>query len=433
MESVSDLAERQAEERRGRPLLSFTLILLTLVYAFNFIDRYILVVMQESIRAELDLSDAQLGMLSGLVFAIFYTTLGIPIARLADVSNRRNIIAVSLTIWSGMTAISGFAQNFAQLALARIGVGVGEAGGSPPAHSMISDMYDEKRRATAIAVYSSGLYLGILCGYLLGGYFNDLFGWRITFFLMGVPGIVLALFLFLFVKEPQRRLLMGTEVQKPSFSNTFKTLWKKSSFRWIALACGISAFASYGIGNFNPSYLARYFPDLSRTEIGLILSLTNGFAGIIGTFMGGWVTDRFGAADIRRYMWIPGISAVASIPLSLYAYNIDNLMLALPILFLSVIFSTFYLAPSIATAHRLVDPRMRAMTSAVLFFVLNLIGLGLGPWVVGELSDFLRDLNGAESLREAITYSLIFVLIKGVLFYRAGVSLAKDMKDSPES
>jgi len=182
----------------------YVLLALTGVYIFNFIDRQILVILQESIKAELDLSDTQLGLLTGFAFAIFYVTLGLPVARLADRSNRRNIITIALTIWSAMTAISGLASNFVQLLLARIGVGIGEAGGSPPAHSMISDYYPKNKRATALAIYSTGIYIGILLGYLLGGWLDEYFGWRRALMVLGVPGVIYAVIFYFTVQEPPR-------------------------------------------------------------------------------------------------------------------------------------------------------------------------------------------------------------------------------------
>jgi len=427
-------AERSAPENRS--VFSVTLLLLTIVYTFNFIDRYILIVMQEAIKVDLDLSDFQLGLLTGLAFALFYTTLGIPIARYADRANRRNIIAVSLTIWSGMTALSGMAGNYWQLALARIGVGVGEAGASPPAHSMISDMYDENRRATALSIYSAGLYLGVAVGFAVGGYLLQSFGWRMTFVMVGLPGIVLAIIVRLFAKEPARQLTAQQQLEKPSFRDTVRHLWSLQSFRWVALACGMSAFVSYGVGSFNGSYMVRYH-GLSPADTGLVLSVSNGFAGIVGTFLGGWLADRIGQRDRRWYVWLPGAAAIMAIPLLLVSYNTESVTVMLPLLFIGVALSAFYLAPAIAISHRLVSPNMRAMTSAILFLVLNLIGLGAGPAVVGLLADTLREIRGTESLRLAITLALSFMLVKGYFFYMAGRKLPADLdhvavKASPE-
>jgi len=406
---------------------NYTLFILTLVYAFNFIDRQILVIMQEAIKTELDLSDTQLGLLSGFSFALFYVSVGIPVAYWADRSNRRNIISLALTIWSGMTALSGLAQNYTQLLLARVGVGVGEAGGSPPAHSMISDMYEPKKRSTALAIYSAGLYLGVFFGYMFGGILSEAYGWRATFLIVGIPGIALAALLRFSVPEPVRGTFEKQDFEaKPGFLETFNAVMKLRSFPYFAFGCAMSAFVSYGTSNFMPSLMVRYH-GMSPGDIGITLALTGGTGGMIGTFLGGYLTDKFGKKDVRWYLWLPGLTAVASIPFMMWAFNTDNTPLLLALYFFVSIGGTLYLAPSIATAHRLVHPRMRAMASAILFLILNLIGLGLGPLLVGALSDLLRDLYGSEQLRLALTIAASVALIKGYLFWQGGRKLPEDI------
>ncbi len=408
---------------------NYTLFILTLVYAFNFIDRQILVIMQEAIKTEFALSDAQLGLLSGFTFAVFYVSVGIPIAYWADRANRRNIIAAALTIWSGMTAVSGLVGNYTQLLLARVGVGVGEAGGSPPAHSMISDMYPPKKRATALSIYSAGLYLGVMVGYAAGGIISQTYGWRMTFLIVGLPGIALAVLLRFTIREPERGTYETQDIEhKPTFTATLRALLKLKSFPYFALACAMSGFVSYGTGNFVPSLLVRYH-DMPRAEIGLALAGTAGLGGMIGTFLGGYLTDKLAKHDVRWYLWLPGLTAVAAIPFMMWAFQTDDTSLMLTLYFFVSIGGTLYLAPSIATAHRLVHPRMRAMASAILFLVLNLIGLGLGPLLVGWLSDILRELNGGtEQLRLALTIAAGVTLIKGYLFYQGGKKLPADLQ-----
>lgn len=405
----------------------YTLFILTIVYAFNFIDRQILVILQPLIKAELSLSDTQLGLLSGFSFAIFYTVLGIPIARLADKSNRRNIISIALTVWSAMTVVSGYAQNFIQLLFARMGVGVGEAGGSPPAHSMISDLFTAKKRATALAVYSAGLYLGVVVGYSLGGVFGEAFGWRQTFMIVGIPGIILALLLWLTVPEPARS--DESKKSSPTFGDTLNRMRGLKSFPYIAFGCALSAFVSYGTTNFMPSYMVRYH-EIPLSEIGFLLGVTGGGGGIIGTFLGGYLTDKIGAKDPRWYLWLPGATAIMCIPFAVFAFNTDNTALMLTSYTIFAILGTLYLAPSIAISHRLVNPRMRAMASAILFFVLNLIGLGMGPVAVGFLSDTLREINGTDSLRLALTIGVCVAFLKGYLFYKAGQKLPADLEST---
>ena len=270
----------------------YVLLMLTLVYAFNFIDRQILVILQEPIKMEMGLSDAQLGLLSGFTFAVIYVTAGIPIAYWADRGNRRNIVALSLTVWSSMTAISGFVQNYAQLLLARLGVGLGEAGGSPPSHSIISDYYPPEQRATALSFYSTGIYAGILLGFAFGGIIADSFGWRMAFLVVGLPGVLLAVVLRLTVKEPQRGRYDGNAIShKPGLKETLHILRMRPSFWYLSLGCALSAYVTYGNGNFFPSYLIRSH-GMSLSQVGLVLALLSGITGAIGTFLGGYIADR---------------------------------------------------------------------------------------------------------------------------------------------
>ena len=414
------------------PILNWTLIILTVVYCFNFIDRQILVIMSPYVKADLGLSDGQLGLVTGLAFALFYTFLGIPIAWYSDRSNRRNIVVASLTIWSAMTAVCGLATNFIQLFLARLGVGIGEAGGSPPSHSMISDLFSVHKRATALAIYSSGIYFGILLGYSIGGVLGAAIGWRMTFMVVGMPGVILAGILWATVKEPARRISAHDIDNKPGFFETIQGVAKFPSFWCFAFACAFSGFVSYGVGNFYPNWLVRYH-DLPIRSIGLILGIFMGTSGILGTILGGRLTDWLSKYDIRWYLWLPGLSATMGVPFAIFAFNSDNLYMALGSLYIAAVLGTMYLGPSIATAHRLVEPRMRAMSSAILFFTLNLIGLGLGPTAVGYLSDFLTKINGRESLHLAMTCGTLFALVKAGLFYYGGVLLPKDLAKTKQA
>ncbi len=408
-----------ADERApiSNKVAGYGLFMLTLVYAFNFVDRQILVILQEPIKNEMGLSDAQLGLLSGFSFALVYITAGIPIAYYADRSNRRNIITVALAVWSGMTALSGLAQNYTQLLLARIGVGIGEAGGSPPAHSMISDYYPPEKRATAMAIYTTGVHLGILMGFVVGGVVSQMFGWRIAFFSVGIPGVLLAVVFFFTVREPTRGRwdTEDTNVHKPSFKETMAHLSSVRTFWYVALGAGMTSFAGYGNGNFAPSFLMRNH-GFSVGEVGVILALLGGGGGMIGTFLGGYLTDRLGVGDRRWYMWFPALAGILAVPLGFPYLLLDNTGVVLVLLFFVTLCLNTYMGPVLATAHALVPASMRAMTSAVLFFILNMIGLGLGPLTVGLLSDFYQASLGADSLRYAmLTVGIISSL--GILFF----------------
>jgi predicted MFS family arabinose efflux permease len=283
---------------------TYALSVLLVVYTFNFIDRQILSILMESIKLDLGLSDQALGFLAGFAFASFYAVMGIPIALWADRGNRRNLISLALAIWSVMTAMSGLAQNFTHLALARIGVGIGEAGCSPPAHSMISDYYPQKERATALGIYALGIPFGIMFGMFIGGWINEAFGWRRAFFVVGLPGLILALVVRFTLHEPTRGMSdnRADDASPPTFMHTLKFLLKRPAFVHSAFGGALAAFVGYAAISWFPSFLIRSH-GMATTEIGLWLGLILGIPGGIGIFLGGYLADKFGARDTRWYLW----------------------------------------------------------------------------------------------------------------------------------
>ena len=413
---------------------NYVLVVLTLVYTFNFIDRQLLSILQEAIKVDLSLSDAQLGLLTGFAFAMFYVTAGIPIARLADRSNRRNIVAVSVGLWSFMTAISGFVQNYLQLLLARVGVGVGEAGGSPPSHSIVSDIFPKKQRASALAFYSTGVNLGILFGFLFGGWLNEFFGWRVAFMVVGVPGIMLAILVRTTVREPVRGLVenkQASDKQVP-FKDVITLLWQRKTFRHMALACGLNAFAGYGTVNWLASFFIRTH-EMSTGELGTWLALSTGLFGAIGVLLGGILGDKLGGRDKRWYTWIPGLATIMVVPFMIIVLITDNQYVALVCVFIPGTLQNVYLGNSIATTHNLVGLRWRSTASAILFFILNVIGLGMGPFAVGLLSDMLAPTLGAESLRYSMLALLPTVMVwSSIHFYLASRTMLKELEMAPE-
>ena len=412
--------------QNDKPLFSerykaYVLLALTGVYTLNFIDRQILVILQESIKGELGLSDTQLGLLTGLSFALFYVSLGIPIARFADRSNRKNIVSASLAIWSLMTAISGFAQNFMQLMLARIGVGIGEAGGSPPSHSMISDYFPPEKRATALSIYSVGIYIGILLGYIGGGLLDQSIGWRYTLMVLGLPGLVYALVILTTVKEPPRGYTdnsISNDAPDESFWDVLGFLMRKKTFVFLALGCGIHTISNYGVGNFYPSFLARIH-EMPSNDIAIWIGLSAGIGGIIGTFSGGFLGDRLSKVDMRWYLWLAVVAELLNFLPHIGATFSPNTTIALICYFISALLTAVYLGPCLAVTHSLVDAHKRALASAILFLVLNLIGLGGGPLLVGAISDYLSPTYGAESLRYAFCVTFLTGAVALVLFYMA--------------
>jgi MFS family permease len=327
-----------------------------------------------------------------------------------------------------MTACCGLARNFIQLLLARIGVGVGEAGGSPPAHAMISDYFPPKRRATALSFYSSGIYFGMLIGFLMGGYLNQNLGWRTAFFVLGLPGIVFSILFYFSVKEPRRGATdENVLTETHSFKQVIKLLYAKKTFVYLALATGLLVFCIYGLANWAPSFLQRLH-GLKSSETGSLLGPIFGFGGAIGSFAGGFLTDRFGKKDQRWYLKIPAYAIIISIPCEAGALFLQNTFLSATCLGLCVLLHSMYLGPAIAVAHSLVPASMRSLTSAVLFFALNLIGLGFGPLVVGMISDLLAPTLGVESLRWAMSIVLIVSVASIALFFVTAKKLLVDLK-----
>lgn len=423
------MADETTKPAFSKSYRKYVLLILTGVYTFNFIDRQIIAILQESIKTDLGLTDTQLGLLTGFAFAIFYVTLGLPIARYADKNNRKNVVAISLAIWSAMTAISGMAQNFIQLALARVGVGIGEAGGSPPSHAIISDYFPPEKRATALSVYSMGIYIGIFLGFLIGGFVAEKYGWRTALYVLGIPGVIYAVIVYFTVKEPKKGLndQQKEEAESTSIWDVAKFLFSKKTFLPLALACGLHTFGTYGLGNFFPPFLERIH-GLGTLEIGLWLGLTTGLGGGLGTYLGGYISDRMRNRDLRWYLWISVIAGFLNlIPFFIITFS-ANTKLVLFTTFFTNLITALYLGPALAVTHSLVSAKMRAFASAVLFFILNLIGLGLGPLTIGFLSDWLEPTYGIESLRYAFTFTLFTGILSTYLFYRASTFYLKDLK-----
>lgn len=408
----------------------YALTLLVVVYVFNFIDRSILGILVQPIKEDLGVSDTMMGFLGGIAFATFYTVLGIPIARLADKGSRVNVIAVSLTLWSGATALCGMALNFWHLLAARIGVAVGEAGGSPPSHSIISDMFPPERRATALAIYALGIPIGTQLGNLGGGWINEAFDWRTAFIVVGLPGVLLALVVRLTLREPARGaaegILPGGDAPPPILE-VFRYLWARRSFRYMSLGAALHAFVGYGVGYWIPAMFNRSH-GLGTGEMGTALFWL-GFASIAGTLLGGYIGDKLGAKDPRWYVWLPGLATLVSIPFSAFGYLYGEPYVALWVMSVHYFLSAYYLGPTFSMTQGMVGLRMRALAASISLFILNIIGLGLGPQFTGILSDLLRAFTdlGADSLRWALVFSLVFNLLSTGLYLTAGRTLKQDL------
>ena len=410
--------------------LRYALGLLTTVYVVNFVDRQVLSILMQSIKKDLGLSDLQLGLLSGTAFGIFYATLGIPIARIADRVSRKGVMAVSLTIWSAMTALCGSASSFFSLLAFRVGVGVGEAGGSPPAHSMISDLFPESQRATAMGIFSLGVPLGIMIGFMAGGFMNDILGWRMAFLIVGLPGIVLAGIVALTLREPPRGLADATietsDHPSPTTAEVLRFLWSSPSFRHNAWGSGLYAFVGYSITTWAPPFLERSH-GMATSQVGTALALIIGLGGGVGIFLGGALTDRMGNRDPRLRMRIPAYAMWLSVPFGFVIYTTDQTALTLILLVVPTFLGLMYQAPSLALAQSLATPKMRATASAILLFMINIIGLAIGPAATGFLSDLLTPYYGENALRYAMLLTSLVLVASGYQFWRASQTITQDL------
>lgn len=422
-----EIADTLAIKRRG-----LTLTLLTIAYFFSYMDRQILAILQELIRADLDLSDTQLGLLAGFAFAIFYATLGIPVARLADKGNRVNIIAIALAIWSFMTAICGLAQNFVQLLLARIGVGIGEAGSSPPSHSIIADLYPPEKRAGAMGIYSLGVVLGAAGGSIIGGELAAAFGWRVAIMAVGIPGIILAVVLKLVLVEPRRGLSdvqIVAEKEKqgtmPPLAEGFRAMFGNGPAFHLVMGVTITSLIGYGHSAFGPSFLMRSL-NFELTDISRLVAPVGALMGTLSAVVGGWLANRVAKQyGIHAQAWLVLTMKLVGLPLSFLFYLTTDQNLALLAYFVSLLLVNSYLGPTFALIQGLAPLRMRALWAAVTLLVINLVGLGLGPTLIGVISDLLRPAYGEESLRYAMLTFAAATPWALFHYWRAGVLLKR--------
>jgi predicted MFS family arabinose efflux permease len=416
----------------------YALFVFFLISVFNYLDRTILSILQVPIKADLGLSDAQLGALTGLAFAIFYTTFSLPIARVADRTIRKAVIAIALVVWSIMTALTGLATGFAVLVVLRIGVAIGEAGSVPAIHSMISDYFPPHKRATALSLLGLSLPVGMLFGFTLGGWLAVSVGWREAFIYIGVAGILLAPLLLLTVREPQRGRYDLKSTDLPSVGEALSLLWSLRSFRLLALAGGLTAYVQHSMLAWNAPFYSRVF-GMPLGEIAFYLALMYGVGGAIGIYCGGFFADYIGKRNAHGYMLVPGIGILLVAPLGLIQYLTSNVTLSIACGFATSACVVFYFAPIVSGSHLLVLPRMRALTSAMLVLIVNLVGVGLGPMVTGKISDVLVESYGvgAGSLRYAIASSMSVAIVSAWLWWRAsrhfvieqGHALARDQRE----
>ena len=413
---------------------TFVLVLLTIVYGFNFIDRQIVGILAPFIQKDLGLSNTELGLLIGLAFATLYTTVAIPLAWLADRYNRVNILSIALATWSGFTALTGLATNFTQIAIARMGVGIGEAGGSPPSHSIISDMYSKEERAGALGVYSMGIPLGIMAAYfitaVLMGSSPEEVDWRRIFIFLGLTGIALAIVLRLVVREPIRGAMEfeeKVEIIQPPFLESLKILLKIPA--WWAMCFGIAfgSFAAYATSAFHTKFLIALDPTFNIQKLIIILGIINGVAYVGGTYFGAKLADRWGKKDIRVYGWLPAATILLCLPIGILSYWAPSVEINLVWTSLFLVFIGVYLGPSFAIAQTLAPIKMRAMSTALFFFILNMIALGGGPTFTGWLIDVFKvNFNDLDSMRYAMTVTFCIFIPSAISFFIVSRVLPRD-------
>lgn len=409
---------------------------LLIVYTLNFLDRTIVNILAEPIKAELGLSDTALGLLAGPAFAVFYAVLGLPIARYADrpSTNRVTLISVSLAIWSAMTVLCGFAQNFWQLLLARIGVGVGEAGCTPASHSLIADSVAPEKRSSAIAWFGLGVPVGSLFGLIIGGIVNDLYGWRIALMLVGAPGMLLALLLPIIIREPRRSLGAVHDSGAAAPVKAAMPFWEAMTeilscraFVYVWIAASVVAFLGYGKGLWTISFFIRTH-GLSTTQAGLSLAVVLGLAGAFGTWLGGKMADRFGKQDKRHLLTFPAVGMAVAAPILFAGYWVSDWRVAIALLIVPTILNSAYYGPAYACVQGLVRPQARAVAASLVVFGQNFIGLGLGPLAFGILSDSLAPVAGADSVRWVLYGAAWLGFIPAFFFWRASLRLNSEMK-----
>lgn len=416
--------------RVSRDYLNYVVAVLWVVMLLRFVDLQIVAVLLESIRREFEVSDTLLGLMTGSAFAIFYGTLGVPIAWLADRYNRRNIIVAAVGLWSAMTALCGLAGSFTSLFIARMGVGVGEAGGQPPAYSLVSDYVPPEKRSSVFAILNSAVPFGVFCGFIIGGWVNQHYGWRAAFMVVGLPGVLIALLIWLTVREPPRGLSDNrTDVAPVPLGESLSYLWRTRSYRHLVLATTIFTLGAIGSGIWIPSFFVRVH-GMANAEVAVWLAFIYGGGGVLGAMLGGYLADRLVARnnDKRWYAWLSAIAAAAILPFSFFVYLWPDPVTALLVHIGTTILMHSWMGPAYGTVQSIAGLPRRAMAAAVNGFAVNLLALGLGPLIVGAASDYFNARFGENSLR----YSILAVVVvcyswAALHFFLASRTLRQDL------
>lgn len=418
---------------RGPRYRYLVLAMLIIAYTINFLDRQILGILKEPIKTELGLTDTQLGLMGGVAFAALYTTLGVPIAWMADRMSRTWIMTVALTLWSAFTAACGLASGFWSLFLTRMGVGVGEAGGVAPAYSLIADYFPKTQRARALAAYSFGIPLGTALGTLFGGLMAAYINWRWAFIAVGGAGVLLAPVFKLIVRDPVRGGMDGVAANAPvaaapSFWSVVTTVLPKPTFWLLALGAACSSICGYGVAFWLPSFLIRSL-GLTLVQTSWYYSAMALLGGVAGIWLGGAMADKFGRTNRAAYTVAPAICFLIAVPCFYVAMNTTSLTWAFVIFVIPTGLNLAWLGPVVTAVQHLAPPNMRTTTSALFLLINNLVGIAVGLWIFGFLSDKLAPTYGAESMRHAIYYGLWFYVLSAVLLLVAARRLSRDWVD----
>lgn len=423
---------------------TYAACLLLVIYILNFIDRQVINILAEPIKRDLGLADWQVGLMSGFAFALFYTVLGIPIARLAERRNRPLIIAASLTAWSGFTALCGFARSFGQLCLLRVGVGVGEAGCTPPAQALISEYFPKEKRASALAFYALGVPLGTLLGMAFGGVIADAFGWRDAFMLVGAPGLVAAVLVTFTLRETRPELTADLQAVAPALPTrqAFAVLARKRTFWLLACAVGFKVLFTDGQAPFTAAFFLRSHPaEMASLAarfglkpigfLGIVIGLMTGVFGAVSTWLGGVLADRAAARDVRDVVVVPALAIIITVPAYIAAVLVSDARLAFALMAVQSFTNCFWAGPVYATTHGIVPKHLRATATSVLILVINLMGMGSGPVFVGAISDLFSGPLGfgpAEGLRAALICAALASLAGAALYWTARRTIVADLE-----
>ena len=408
----------------------YLLGLLLMCLIVNYIDRQLPAILLPQIKKDLNLSDTQLGFITGLAFALFYSTVSIPLGRLGDSVNRRKLLAACIGLWSFMTAASGAATSFWQMAMTRFGVGVGEAGLTPTAYSMLSDLYPPEKRAGAFGIFAAGVPFGLLFAFVGGGWISDAFGWRMAFFVLGLPGLILSVVVFFTVRDTPRGGVEGMidAGKPPPFWTVFKTLFSIPAFRHCCLGTTFTGLVYTCIQTWVPSFLSRSF-GMTTTEIGTWLAPAVGLGGLIGTIAGGALAEKLALKDQRWMGWLPALTTGIGSVLGAFTFAADHQTTAIIMISFPLILCPVHLPIYSATLQSLASLRMRSSFPAISLFVAGLIGLGIGPQMVGVASDLVRPFVGEESLRYALMLVVPFFGVWAAIhFYLGGKHIPADFK-----